>query len=111
MKLLLATLLLSATLAAAPHEEVLVIEELIATTQKNLRSQEALLQALNAYNHARDAYLADPDSSKRATLLVKRAMHLQSHLVREHLSHLFSPDFLTELAFYHQVGKNQLAGR
>ena len=110
MKLLLATLLLSATLAAAPHEEVLVIEELIETTQKNLRSQEALLQALNAYNHARDAYLADPDSGKKATLLVKRAIYLQSHLAKEHLSHLFSPDFLTELTFYNQVGKKQLAG-
>lgn len=110
MKLLLASLLLSATLAAAPHEEVLVIEQLIATTQKNLYSQEELLRTLNAYNTTRDAFIANPDSSKLATLLVKKAMRLQSHLEKEHLSHLFSSDFLTELSFYNQVGKNQLVG-
>lgn len=87
-----------------------MIEQLIETTQKNLRNQEALLCALNDYHKARDAYLIDPDSSKRATLLVKKAMRLQSYLSQEHLGHLFAPDFLTELSFYNQVGKQKLAG-
>jgi hypothetical protein len=98
-------------LSASSHEEVLVIEQLIETTQKNLINQKALLEKLRAYHQARDAFIGDPDSSKLATWLVKRAMHLHLHLEQAHLSHLFSTDFLTELSFYNQVGKHQLAGR
>ncbi len=107
MKLVLALLLFASPLVAAPHDEVLVVEELIATTEKNLKAQEELLKQLHNYHSARDAFIADPESSKRATALVKRAMRLQTHIEQEHLSQLFSSDFLTELSFYNQVGKGR----
>jgi len=106
--LLVSIIFTFATLSA--HEEVLVLEQLIETTQKNLHSQQELLRSLHAYHAARDSYFGDPDSSKRATLLVKKAMKLHTQLTRDHLHHLFSNDFLTELSFYNQVGKGHLAG-
>jgi len=105
MKFLLVLAFLFSSLLAAPQDEILVLEELINTTQSNLNAQQLLLKKMLEFKEAREAFLADPDSGKLATALVKRAMHLQAHLEKEHLAHLFSTDFLMELSFYNQVGK------
>lgn len=107
MKFLLALVinLFFLQLVAAPQDEALIIQELINTTQKNLEAQQAVLKILVEYNTAREAFITDPDSSKLATRLVKKAMRLQNHIEQEHLAHLFSADFITELSFYNQVGK------
>lgn len=105
MKFLLAFLLLTLPLSAAPQDEMLVIEELISATKRNLASQEELMRKLVAFKGAREAYLANPDSGKYATSLVKQAMQLHQHLEKERVSHLFSNDFLTELSFYNKIGK------
>lgn len=90
---------------AAPQDEILVIEELIDTTKKNLDSQQKLHTMIVEFKQAREAFIANPDSGKLATKLVRQAMRLQNYLQKEHVSHLFSSDFLQELAFYNQVGK------
>ena len=105
MKFLLVTLLLFSPLFAAPQDEISVLEELIDTTKKNLEGQQALLKILFEFKEARDAFIQDPDSNRLATTLVKRAMRLQKQVEQEHLSHLFSADFLMELTFYNQIGK------
>lgn len=111
MKFLLTALFLFSSLLAAPQDEILVIEELIETTKKNLETQEELLKIVSAFNQAREAFLADPDSGRLATGLVKRAMVLQNYLDKEHLAHLFSNDFIRELAFYYQVGRHYTTRR
>jgi hypothetical protein len=105
MKYILVSLFLFSFVIAAPQDEIEVLEELIHVTKTNLEGQESLLKKMGEFKKAREAFLIDPESGKLATALVKRAMQLQLLLEREHLSHLFSSDFLTELAFYNQVGK------
>jgi hypothetical protein len=105
MKFLLAYLFLFSTLIAAPQNEISTIEELIETTKKNLDSQQKLLTMFVEFKEAREVFLADPYSGRAATMLVKRAMRLYTHMEKEHLTHLFSADLLTELAFYNQLGK------
>jgi hypothetical protein len=109
MKFILLSLLLFSPLFGAPQEEILVIEQLIETTKKNLEAQQTLLKLVLEVYQAREAFIADPESGKLATTLVKKAMSLHSHLEKEHLSHLFSSGFLEELAFYNRVGKQQYA--
>ena len=109
MKFILIALFLFASLLAAPQDEILVIEQLIETTKKNLDSQERLLKSIQEFNQAREAFLSDLDNGRLATRLVKMAMQLHNYLEKEHLTHLFSSDFLQELTFYNQVGKQQLA--
>jgi|ERR1700733_3802883 len=104
----LVTLFLVSPLLAAPQDELLVIEQLIETTKKNLDTQQELLKMTLEFNQAREAFISDPESSRLATTLVKRAMRLRSHLEKEHLIHLFSSEFLEELAFYDRVGRQYL---
>jgi hypothetical protein len=108
MQVILAFLFLFFPLSAAQPEEIDVVEQLITTTKKNLDAQQRLLQMMIAYNQAKESFLEDPDSSKLATSLVRKSMLLHHHIMQEHLSHLFSTDFLVELSFFNQVGKNQL---
>ncbi len=105
MKLLLASIFLFTPLLAAPQDEILILEELIETTKKNLDTQQQALKILIAFKDAREAFIANPDSGKLATALVKRAIRLYNLIEDEHLAHLFSQDFLMEIAFYNQVGK------
>lgn len=84
----------------------MVLEQLIEATKKNLDSQLLLKEMMFEFFQTREAFLSDPESGKWATSLVKKATRLHNHVDKEHLSHLFSTEFLTELAFYNQVGKS-----
>jgi hypothetical protein len=108
LSVLAAFLFLNQSLLATPQEEIATVEQLIETTKKNLENQQMILKLLRTYASAREAYLNDPDSGKLATALVKRAMALHLLLEKEHLLHLFGSDFLSEVAFYNQVGKHQI---
>ncbi len=105
MRFLLATLFIFSSLYGAPQDEIEVIQELIQGTKKNLESQQHLLNLTLSFNNAREDFLENPDSARFASKLVKEAVQLQNHLVKEHLTHLFSAEFLEELAFYNQVGR------
>ena len=78
----LVCLLLFSVMRAAPQDEIVVVEQLIETTQKNLDTQQALLKKMVEFKDAREAFLANLESGKLATALVKRAMELNSHLER-----------------------------
>src|SRR5262249_30797883 len=95
-------------LLATPQEEIATLEQLVETTKKNLENQQDLLKLVRIYYSAREAYLADPDNGKLATALVKRAVALHQLLEQEHLSHLFAADFLSEVAFFNQVGRQHI---
>lgn len=110
MKFLLSFVLLISPLFADTglQDEIAVLQELIATTKKNLESQQHLLNRVIKFKQARAAFMADPTSGQLATRLVKSAMLLQKNLEKEHLAHLFSSDFLTELAFFDQIGNQHI---
>jgi mannose-1-phosphate guanylyltransferase len=86
-------------------EEIEVVQELVAVTEKSLAAQKELLIALVKLKQARSAFIEDPTSRKLATDVVKAAMLVQRQIENEHLAHLFSSDFLTEIQFYNQLGK------
>ncbi len=93
----------SISLWGAPQNEVLVMQGLVETTQKNLTSQKKLLKLLIEFKEAKEAFVKDDDNGKLATGLVKKATLLQQQIENAHLSHLFSSDFLSELQFYKGV--------
>ena len=81
------------------------MQELVVTTEKNLNAQKELLTALLKLKRTRAAFVEEPTSRKYATELVKAAVLVETKIEEEHLAHLFSSDFLTELHFFNQVGK------
>ncbi len=108
IKILLALLFLGLPLFA---DEVQTLKELMSTTQKSLEGQERVLEALIAFQKARIDFVENSDNARLGTVLVKTAMLLQREAEREHLTHLFSPDFLYELQFFNQVGEEALQSR
>lgn len=91
----------------ASDVELEVMEELITATQKSLKSQKALFLSLVAFKEARASFIEDPTSRKRASDLVKAARMVQIELDQDHLAHLFSADFLSEIKFFNQLGLQQ----
>lgn len=85
-------------------EEIEVLQDLISVTQKSLNAQKELLTALVKFKVARNAFVEEPTSRKLATILVKTAMVVYKKIEEEHLAHLFSSDFLTEIQFFNQLG-------
>ena len=86
-------------------EEALdTIKQLIATTEKSLDEQRSLLSLVEAFYQARALFVADSDDQKAAVTLVRAAMRVHRELENEHLSHLFSSEFLEEIRFFNQVG-------
>ncbi|NGX61899.1 MAG: hypothetical protein K940chlam9_01390 [Chlamydiae bacterium] len=101
-------LLLSPSLFAEFKTEIDVIEELVTATEKNLLFQKELLQSMQTFQRAREAFTKDPTSARLATILVKSATRLTRKIEEEHVAHLLSPEFLTEIQFFTLVGKEQL---
>ncbi|MCH9626827.1 MAG: hypothetical protein S4CHLAM2_04580 [Chlamydiales bacterium] len=107
MKLLIPIFFVFSALPLLADEEIEVVQELIAVTQKNLQAQKELLTALVQFKQARHAFVEEPTSRKLATKLVKASMCVQKQIETEHLAHLFESDFLTELHFFNQLGTQQ----
>jgi hypothetical protein len=91
--------------AASPHDEVNVLNELVEITKKNLIEEEALLKLLVEYQKKREAFLAEPTSTSKASHLVRAANSLQKPVAMSQFKHLFSEELLTELAFFSEGWK------
>lgn len=89
------------------QDEINTLTELINATKRNLHSQQNLLKMVIEFKQARSAFMNDPSSAKLATLLVKKAMCVHQEIEKEHLTHLFSSSFLSEIIFFNQIGEQQ----
>lgn len=89
------------------QDEINTLTELINATKQNLHTQQNLLKMVIEFKQARNAFISDPSSAKLATLLVKKAMRVHQEIEKEHLTHLFSSSFLTEIIFFNQIGEQQ----
>lgn len=88
-----------------PSEETAILEELIDSTKNKLEEEKKLLKLLNIFNETRQAFVLEPDSAKLATKLVNVSLRLQSEMEKSHLTDIFPRDFLEEITFFCQVGK------
>lgn len=46
-----------------------------------------------------------PDDARLGAQLVRVSMQLHAHIVAAHLTHLFTADFIEEIAFFNDVGQ------
>lgn len=98
---------LSANSTIVEQDEISILKELINTTKQNLQSQQTLLKMITEFRQMKSAFIVDPSSAKLATALVKSAMRVHQEIEKEHLTHLFSSSFLTEIHFFNQIGEQQ----
>lgn len=108
MKYFISIIFIFITIAGSSAEEdIITLQELIKTTQNNLKAQQELLASIIKFKEARKAFVDDPTSSKLATILVKRATEAKKQIQKENLHYLFSQDLLTELDFFNKVAAGQ----
>jgi len=93
--------------ALADPDEVAVLLSLIESSKKTLEEQQKLLKLFIEYKKTREAFIEDPTSARLATMLVKISARVYDEIEKNHLSHLFSADFISELRFFAQVGQQQ----
>lgn len=93
------------SLSVHEQDEVEILEGLIQVTKKSLAEQETLLKEMTHFRVCRENFLDNPESAKSATTLVKAALCLNRLIKEGDWTHLFSKDFLEEIAFYTDVGK------
>lgn len=86
-------------------DEVGNLETLIATTQSQLIKQQKTLELFKQFQNARAAFVAQPESARLGTVLVRAAMQLHEAIDTAHLAHLFPIEFLEEVAFFSDVGQ------
>lgn len=114
MKKLLFIFLFSPLFASDPtsvidRDEIEIIQELVKVTQQKLTSHEKLLQQVIQFKKIRMQFIADPNSRKLATALVRSAEKINAEIQLQQLYYLFNEQFLKEIRFFAQVGQQAAA--
>ncbi len=114
MKWLSFLLLLSFNLqgfaASELSEEFAPLYRLIEVNRENLQNEEKLLTLLEEYREARDLFIADSESKKRASRLVRKAHEVNQEIAVLHLETLFSASLLEEIRLFASLAKKASGG-
>lgn len=91
-----------------PHEdELVVVERLIEMTKKQQIAQEKLKNLITKMRHNQELFLKNEYSKLHAHYMVSAAREIQEIIREYHLEHLFSFEFLEEVALFTQIGKKE----
>ena len=106
-KIALSLALLIPFLPLKAEEAVDVVQELISSSEKNLKGQRRLLTSIESFYQAREAFIADSNNARIGTDLVQIAIRVEREMKEENLAHLFPTSFLEEVRFFSRVGKGK----
>lgn len=88
-------------------DEITAIDKLLASTQKQLRTQTHLRELMVELLRNRQAFAQGDHSKQRANLLLQEAREVLAIISEEHLQYVFPIDYLDELNFFSSIaGKN-----
>lgn len=82
------------------RDEVDVIERLIHVNEVRLGKQKRLRRLMELFQTQKEAFAAGKQSQSHAFSMVSNARDILNEIKEEHLSYLFSPDYLEELVFF-----------
>lgn len=91
--------------ANAIYDEAALFSELIEISKKNLEEQQELYTLIVDFKKKREAFVANSDSKKMASHLVRSAKKLKGALEKSSFSHLLSEDFQLEVKFIAEATK------
>jgi len=91
-----------------PHEdELITTDRMIRLTKKQLEAQERLKILINEIRRNKELFLKGESSKLHAYYMIQAAKESLSIIRAFHLEHLFSSDFMEELALFNQVGTRE----
>jgi len=93
--------------ASEVNEDMVLLEDFIAATQETLQASMELKERVTHYLQVQEKYLADPSNRDVAYRMVKEARGIMDEIEKNHLSQLFTNQFLGEVSFFAQLGKKK----
>ena len=84
--------------------ELIVMDRLIDLHKKQVADQEQLKCLIVELKHNQELFMKGDQSKIHARLMLKAARQSLRIIEKQRLQHLFSPEFLEELAILSQVG-------
>lgn len=90
------------------EDELIAVERVIKMTEKQLEAQCKLKILIAEYRKNRDLFVKEEHSKLHARYMIRAAKEIQQIIRTYHLEHLFSSDFIEELAVLNQVGKKEV---
>jgi hypothetical protein len=85
------------------EDEVTVLQKLIEVNEKRLFLQKKLKEKMELFQRQKEEFILGNQSKKHAFLMVSNAREILSEVKKEHLSYLFSSDYLEELVFFSSI--------
>ncbi|MDN3506060.1 MAG: hypothetical protein P0S96_02400 [Simkaniaceae bacterium] len=86
------------------EDELVTIERIIFLTEKQLKAQKKIKILIQEIQHNKEMFMKSEESKLHAEYMVQASKNAL-HLIRtHHLYHLFSSDFMEDLAIYSAIG-------
>lgn len=101
----LATLSLSALSGEPATKEVEIVEGLIKLSERTVETQKNLRTLLIDYQKENKNYVEHPDDKEALFKTAKLALRVSQVIQENHLEHLFTQEFMSELNLFAQIGK------
>ncbi len=91
-----------------PHEdESIVIERMIQLTEEQQAAQIKLKFLINEIKHNQKLFLKGDQTKLHAHYMIEAAKESLQIIKKYHLQHLFSSDFMEDLALFSQIGTKE----
>jgi hypothetical protein len=96
---------LSEKINLAPAEdELITIDRIILLTEKQLEAQKKVKDLIEEIRQNQEMFLKGEESKLHARYMLRAAKECLELIRAHHLHHLFSSDFMEELALFSQIG-------
>ncbi len=94
-----------------PHEdELLTLDRMISLTEKQQIAQKKLKILINEIRRNKEIFMKGDQSKLHAFYMIRDARESLQLIRQHHLEHLFSSDFMDELALLAQIGSKASPG-
>ena len=96
--------------AVSDKDELKIIDQLIATTQKQLEDEKKLRELMQQFKDQVEEFIQGKQTKSHASLMVRTAREINEMISANHIEHLFPKDYLDELTFFSSIaGKNGIS--
>lgn len=83
----------------------MAIERLIVLTEKQVMAQKEVKKLILTFRQDKELFLLGDQSKLHAHYMISSASQILALVQTYHLEHLFSSDFMQELALFNKIGK------
>jgi hypothetical protein len=85
------------------NNNIMMLDHLIATTQKNLENQKQLRTLIQEYLDIYEKYLQDTNNKQLSFRMILKAKEVTDKIKETHLTQAFEQEFISELTFFSNI--------